>query len=367
VFVTAFLGFFNSPEDLLFFAVNFFIIIKDLNILICNRGYISIIQVNNPNPDLQWQSDKQYNIGIDFSILDNRISGTLDFFNKTTTNLLFPGIPIQPAPPQAVVRWINLDGKIINKGSEALVNAAIVRSEKFSFDLAINATFLNNNVSDMSSSISTGWLQGSGVSGTPVEVIENGHPMNTFFTRKFLRMDKATGMAVYEDDGATFYYLGDPNPKTLLGINLTLHYKNLSLVANMYGAFGQDIFYNTLLNVINVAGMNAGRNIGLSVYEDPVKESFANPVTPSSRFIMKGNYLKMTNLTLAYNLNERAKTFKGTNIFVTGQNLFIITKHPGFDPESNFDGGNNGIPSLGIDFAQYPSSRVLIFGINFSF
>ena len=79
-----------------------------------NNG--NIIQINSPNPDLKWQSDRQYNIGIDFSIFNNRISGTMDYFSKTTTNLLFPSPPIQPAPPGSTVKWINLDGEIINKG-----------------------------------------------------------------------------------------------------------------------------------------------------------------------------------------------------------------------------------------------------------
>ncbi|MFI5187507.1 MAG: SusC/RagA family TonB-linked outer membrane protein, partial [Chitinophagales bacterium] len=324
------------------------------------------IQVNSPNPDLKWQSDKQYNIGVDFSILNNRISGTLDYFNKTTTDLLFPSPPIQPAPPSSVVRWINLDGKIINKGLEVLINGAVIRNKEFSWDLSVNVTFLKNNVSGMPSPVATGSLQGPGTSGASVEVIQNGLPMNAFFTRKFLGMDKATGFAIYQDDGNTFYYVGNPNPKTLVGISSTLRYKKLTFTANMYGAFGQDIFYNTLLNVINVSGINAGRNIGLSIYKDPVKESFANPVTASSRFIVKGNYLKMVNLTIGYALGNVAKAFKEANIYITGQNLFIITKYPGFDPEANYDGSINGVPSLGIDFVQYPSSRTIIFGVSFS-
>ena len=118
------------------------------------------IQVNSPNPDLKWQSDKQYDIGLDFSILNNRISGTLDYFNKTTTDLLFPSPSIQPAPPLSVVRWINLDGKIINKGLEVLINGAVVRNKEFSWDLSLNATFLKNNVSGMPSPVATVLLQG---------------------------------------------------------------------------------------------------------------------------------------------------------------------------------------------------------------
>jgi TonB-dependent starch-binding outer membrane protein SusC len=160
--------------------------------------------------------------------------------------------------------------------------------------------------------------------------------------------------------------VGDPNPKTLLGISSTLRYKKFSLIANMNGSFGQDIFNNTLMSALNVGGINAGRNIALSVYQEPVKESFANPVTPSSRFIQNGDYLKMANLTVSYNIGDVAKTFKEANVYVTAQNLFIITNYPGFDPEVNVDRSLNSVPSLGIDYARYPSSRSIIFGINFS-
>jgi len=326
----------------------------------------NIIQVNNPNPDLRWQSDKQYNLGLDFSIVNKRISGTVDYFNKTTSNLLFPSVPIQPAPQLSVVRWINLDGKIINKGLEFLLNGVLIHKEKFSWDLSLNVTFLKNNVTDMPATIPTGWVFGSGVSGASVEVIQNGLPINAFYTRKFLGMDKATGFALYQDDGNTFYYTGNPNPKTLAGISSTFHYKKLSLTANMYGAFGQDIFFNTMLNVINVSNINSGKNVALSIFKDPVKESIANPVTTSSRFIMKGNYMKMANVTIDYFLGNLRNAFKDARLFLTGQNLFLITKYPGFDPEANFDGSINGVPSIGIDYVQYPSSRTIIFGINFS-
>ena len=322
-----------------------------------NNG--TIVQTNNPNPDLKWQSDRQYNIGIDFSLFNNRISGTADYFNKATTNLLFPSPPIQPAPPGSTIRWINLDGEIINKGLEVLINASIINREKIGFNLSVNATFLKNNVSGLLTPVFTGYVSG------PVEIIQNGLPMNAFYTRQFLGLDKA-GFSIYQDEGTTFYYVGDPNPKTLLGISSTLRYKKFSLIANMNGSFGQDIFNNTLMSVLNVGGINAGRNIALSVYQEPVKESFANPVTPSSRFIQNGDYLKMANLTVSYNLGNLAKTFKGANVYVTAQNLFIITNYSGFDPEVNVDRSINNVPSLGIDYAHYPSSRSIIFGVNFS-
>ena len=321
----------------------------------------TIIQINNPNPDLKWQSDRQYNIGIDFSIFNNRVTGTMDYFSKTTTNLLFPSSPIQPAPPGSTVTWINLDGEIINKGFEVLINAAVIQKEKFTWDLTVNATFLKNNVSGLPGSVYTG-----NVLGVPVEIIQNGLPIGAFYTRKFLGLDTA-GFSVYEDNGNTFYYYeGDPNPKTLLGITSTFRYKKFSLIANMNGSFGQDIYNTTLMNLLNVGGIKGG-NMALSVYQDPVKEDLANPAqSPSSRFIEKGSYLKMSNLTISYDAGDLAKTFKRTNVYITGQNLFLITKYSGFDPEVNIDRNVNGIPSFGIDFTRYPSSRTFIFGINFS-
>ena len=247
-----------------------------------------------------------------------------------------------------------------------LINGSIINTKKTGWDISANITFLKNNVKGMPSPIQTGWLQGGGVSGTSVEVIQNGLPMNAFFTRKFLGMDKASGFAVYEDDGNTFYYVGNPNPKTLLGISSTFRFKKVMLTANLYGSFGQDVFYNTLLNVINAGSINSAGNIGLSIYKDPIKESIANPVTPSSRFIVKGNYIKLSNLSIGYTLGNVVKIFKAANVYLAGQNLFIITNYPGFDPEANYNGSINTVPSLGIDYVQYPSSRTIILGITFS-
>jgi len=201
----------------------------------------------------------------------------------------------------------------------------------------------------------------------PIQVIQDGLPMQAFYTRKFLGLDKASGLSVYQyDDTTSFFYVGNPNPSTLLGVSSTFNYNKFSLTANMYGAFGQDIYNATLMNTINVAGIQGGNNIALSVYNEPVKESFANPVTPSSRYITKGSYFKMANLTLAYAFGNVAKTFKGMNVYFTAQNLFMITKYEGFDPEASTVAGINNVPSLGIDYPHYPSARTFILGINFS-
>ena len=318
---------------------------------------------NNPNQDLKWQEDRQYNVGLDLSVLNNRITLTVDYFNKLTTDLLFPAITAQPGAASGAVTWGNIPGKIVNKGFEFAINGSIINKKDFTLDLGVNATFVKNNVSELRFPLNTGGLHGQGITGTTVQVIKNGLPINAFYTKRFLGFDN-TGFAKYEDDGYTLYYVGNPNPKTLLGITLSAAYKKLSFTANMNGAFGHMIYNNTLNSVINVGSISNGKNIALSVLRDPVKESFANPLTASSRFLEKGNYLKMANATLSYNFGNIGKNIKGLNIYVTGQNLFTITKFSGFDPEVNTDKSQGGVPSTSIEYIPYPTARVFTFGFN---
>ena len=330
-----------------------------------NNGTQALDLSNNPNPDLKWQSDQQYNVGVDVGLFNNRIGITVDYFKKTTTDLLFPSSPIQPAPPGTVVRWLNLDGSIVNKGVEAAITTNIVDNEQFGLGFNINATFIRNSVSGLPAPIYTGNLSGQGLSSVLAETIQNGLPINAFYTRQFQGIDPTTGQASYADNGA-FRYVGDPNPKTLLGSSLTARYRKLSLVANATGVFGQLIYNNTLNSVVNVGAIGAGKNIALVNFESPIVEATSNPLTASSRFLEKGNYVKLSNLTLSYAFGDIGKVFKGANIYAIGQNLFIITKYTGFDPEINTNKAQNGVPSAGIDYTGYPTARVFTFGINFS-
>lgn len=335
-------------------------------------------KVSNDNDDLKWQSDKQYNIGLDFAILHNRISGSVDYFHKTTSDLLYPTAAIQPAAAQAVVTWKNLDGKIINKGFEAAVSATVVQQKDFQWDLGVNATFLSNNVTGMSAPIYTGQLNGQGVSGTLVEIIYNDMPINAFYTRTYEGMDK-DGQSIYPN-GDSLSYQGTPNPKTLLGISTTLAYKKFTLTANLNGAFGHKIYNNTFNNVVNVSNLRAGRNIAEEFFNATPQESLSNRVTSSSRFLESGNYLKLANTTLSYAIGDIGHFVKGLNVYFTGQNLFVITKFKGFDPEVNVDKSSGapgadsrtgmstsgGVPSAGIEYQPYPSARTFTLGLNFS-
>ncbi len=325
-----------------------------------NNSGISLVQLSNNN--LKWQVDAQTNIGIDFTILKRRLSGSLDYFNKTTEDLLFPGVAAQPAPP--AVRWQNLDAKILNKGFEATLNAAIIAKEDFNFDLGINATFIENKVTGLSAPVLTGGLFGQGMSGTLAQIITNDQPLNTFYTRDFQGIDKATGQSIYRDNGNIFYNVGNPNPTTVLGLNASLSYKKVSLSANMNGAFGQKIYNNTLNSVLPIGNLGT-RNIAASLLNNG--ESLTNPITASSRYIEKGDYLKMANATLAYNFGKIGNNVSNIGVYITGQNLFLLTDYSGFDPEVNTLNNANGIQSVGIDYIGYPAARTILFGLNVSF
>ncbi|UOR05318.1 SusC/RagA family TonB-linked outer membrane protein [Hymenobacter aerilatus] len=320
--------------------------------------------LNDANPDLKWQSDAQYNAGIDVGMFNNRVTLTADYFYKTTTDLLFPQLPGQPAPPVQAIRWTNLDGKIVNKGVELALNTTIVTNEKVDVGLNANATFIHNEVKDLrTADITTGAINGQGLSGVLAQLITSGYPINAFFLPQYTGLNEQ-GLS---NAPGPIAYAGSPNPKTLLGLGANVRYGKLSLVANMTGAFGQYIYNNTLNAVGNVGQIGAGKNIALSTFENPVKESIGNPSAATTRYLEKGNYLKMSNLTLAYSFGNIGSVFKGARVYATGQNLFVITKYDGFDPEINtIKRGANQVPSVGIDYLPYPSARTFTFGVNFS-
>ncbi len=325
-----------------------------------NNGGIALSQLANPK--LKWQTDAQINVGIDFSMLKRRLTGSIDFFNKTTSDLLFPGVAGQPGPP--AVRWQNLDASVINKGLEVSLNGLLVSNKNLTWELGFNATLIKNTVEDISAPVLTGQLFGQGMSGTLSQIITNGQPLNTFYTRDYKGIDKTTGQSIYTDDGNIFYNVGNPNPKTILGITTGLTYKKFSFGANLNGAFGHQIYNNTLNSVLPVGNLGT-RNIASSLLNNG--ESLTNPITASSRYLESGNFLKLANTTLSYRFGSIGKNISGLTLSLTAQNLFVITKYSGFDPEVNTVNSSNGLQSVGIDYIGYPSARTFLFGVNVNF
>lgn len=336
-------------------------------------GNQSVSQANYGNPDLKWETSTTINAGIDFGILGNRLYGSIDYFNKKTTDALFEQTLAQPAPAGRI--WVNLDGEIVNKGVEIALTGTIVKNDNWTWDLTGNATFLKNSVSGLVGYYETGALRGQGFSGVLGQRMVNGQPLNVWYLADYQGIDPQTGMSMYRgqdgsisttnDPAINKFYMNSPNPTTLLGISTNVNYKQFSLAANMNGALGHYLFNNTAATTLGLSNLSS-RNIGSAFFDTAVKESTSNSAAPSTRFLEKGDYLKMANLTLSYKVGDVGKTLKNLNVSLTGQNLFIITKYTGFDPEVNTDGATNGIPSLGIEYLPYPPARNILLGVNFS-
>lgn len=319
------------------------------------------------NQDIRWETNALANIGIDFSLMNSRITGSVDYYTRTTTDPIFQQVVTQPGPPLRF--WTNLDGSIVNSGVEFAVNAGIIRTKDLNWNFGVNAAFQKNELKDFVGAIETGGLSGQGISGATSQRLVSGQPINVFYLRTFQGIDKTTGQSIYKlnaDGSDNLDYVGNPNPKTILGITTDLSYKKWFLAINMNGAFGHSLYNNTANSVLPIGNIIGGRNIAKSIIDGSVKESTSNPLAPSTRYLEKGNYLKLANATISYRLGNVAKYLKNANLALTGQNLFIITKFSGFDPEVNTDKNVNGVPSLGIEYTPYPSARTVLLSFTFS-
>ena len=326
-------------------------------------GQQTISQLNYGNEDLKWETSTSSNVGIDFSILNNKLSGSVDYFYKKTTDVLFEQNIVQPAPGGKI--WVNLPGNVVNNGVEISLNASVISKKDLNWNIGGNASFLHNEVNGLAGFYQTGALQGQGFSNVLGQRVVAGQPLNVWYLRKFEGLDKATGQSIYADNGNTLYYVGSPNPKMLLGIFTDLSYKKFTAAINMNGTFGHYLYNNTAASVLGIGNLGT-RNIAKNILGGSVMEAISNAPAPSTRNLEKGNYLKMANASIGYRVGNIGKNFRDVYISITGQNLFVITKYTGFDPEVSTDADANGIPSIGVEYVPYPSARTFQIGVNFS-
>jgi TonB-linked SusC/RagA family outer membrane protein len=318
---------------------------------------------NVANPNLKWESSSTLNFGLDFGILNNRITGNIDYYSRVTNDLLLDPSVSEPGPQ--IPAWKNINGEVANTGVEIGLNAQIISKENFGWYLGGNISFLNNEFRNYTGPpILTGNLFGQGSSGAYVQEMKNGYSLNTFFVREFLGLDE-TGNSEYTNGGDTFVAAGDPNANVIMGISTGIEAGKLNFNMNWNGAFGHQLFNNTAMSVLPIGNLGS-RNIDANLLEGDIKESIANPITSSSRYIEDGDFIKLANATLSYNLGKVSK-LSNVRLSLTGQNLLIITDYSGFDPEVNTVNLRNGVPSSGIEYIPYPSAKSFIFGLNVSF
>jgi len=321
----------------------------------------SLTQVNNPNPNIKWEETTQRGVGLDYELSSGRVGGSFDYFNKTTTNLIFRTDYAQPAAVD--YQWVNLPGDVVNKGAEIAVYALPVRSSRLSWRVDYNMSFLHNVVRNLGTSVNTGQINGQGLSGAYAQRIADGQPLYAFYMRKFVGFD-ANGLGIYANN-EQLSFVGSPIPKMTLGLTNTLTFGRLDVSAFLEGAFGQKVYNNTANAIFLKGNLRNGRNVTTDIAASA--ESPNNFGEASTRFLEDGDYVRLSNVTIGYDVpvGRLLRGVRNMRIAVTGQNLLVITKYSGYDPEVNTDKSINGVPSLGIDYTAFPRPRTFTFNVRF--
>jgi iron complex outermembrane receptor protein len=326
-------------------------------------SYNTFQQTVVKNPNLKWEQTKSFNVGLDFASKNNRFYGSMDYYSKNTTNIIYQSTTIQPGPPAN--SYVNLPANLMNTGFEIGLGFSIIDKTDFSWDITANYAHNKNLLKNFTAGgndikILTGQINGQGVSGTLGQIITNNQPVNAYYLKAFGGFDAGGNQII----GASPAIAGDPNPSSNYGFGTTLKYKRTSLVINAGGAAGFLIYNNTATSVTNISGISSGRNIDQNAYNS--KEKVSSPVGASTRFLEKGDFFKLRNISLVYNFGNKGKYIKDLNAFVNASNLFVITKFSGFDPEVNIDKGQGAYGSRSIEYIPYPTPRTISFGLKFS-
>jgi TonB-linked SusC/RagA family outer membrane protein len=316
-----------------------------------------------PNPDLKWQSNTTYGAGLDFTILKGRLTGSVDYFNKSIKDLLFFQDIAQPALSSRI--YVNLPGNVRSTGVELGLNFAAVQGPKFTWDIAYNMTLLKNKVENfVGRNIVTGNIDGQGLSGAYAQIIANGYPLYSFNVPNYAGLD-ANGFGIYPQGIDASRIQGSPNPKFNAGLvnNFTYGAFNLSFFLNAQTGF--QIYNNTANAFFYKGNLVSGRNVTKEVAA--TNENPLNSGEVSTRFLEKGDFLRLSNATVGYTFALTGSKIKSLRLSLTGQNLFLITSYTGLDPEVNTDKQRNDVASRGIDYTSYPKSRIFTLGLNASF
>ncbi len=328
-----------------------------------NPGGITFPAGSIGNNKLQWESTKQLNFGLDFGFLNNRLTGTVDYYKKNTDKLLIKVKGDGSATGDGV--WLNLPADVENSGIELSLNFVAVDSKDFRWTISGNIANNKNIVNSLAGAYNTGNINGQGLSGAFAQQIIQGQPLGAYFIRKADGYD-AKGLSKYADGNDAQLQLGKSGLPTITGgLTNTFAYKGLDFSFFLNGVAGNYIYNNTANAFFTQGALASGRNVTANVVGNG--ESKDNAPEPSTRFLEKGDFLRLSNLSLGYNLPITNGKIKGVRVFVVGQNLMTFTGYTGQDPEVNTNKSRDGIPSFGIDYTPYPVARTWSFGASVTF
>jgi len=342
------------------------------------------------NEYIHWEEKRETNVGIDFALLKNRLSGTIDGYFRNTTDLLYEyDVPSPPYPYGKM--WDNY-GQIHNYGIELQLNGVLVQKKDLIWEVSFNAAWNNNKVvritgsqygqAGVKSFVNTGFISsGDGETGNYVMRLAEGEPIGNFYGYKFYGINNK-GEWVFETNSGGYTtnpqdadkrILGNAQPFAILGLNTAVRYKEFDLTANFRGQIGGLIFNETRYFYENTRGVeNAlssafeGQALLLTVWKTSGAEN-ASLRRFSDFYLENASYLKLNDLTIGWTPKlslSMQEYINNVRITLTGQNLFTLTGYTGHDPASvSMAGITPGFDGR----SYYPTQRSIIFGLSFKF
>lgn len=328
--------------------------------------------VSNPNPNLRWERKAETNIGIDAAFFNNVLSVNMDFYDRTTTDLLYQyAVPVPPNLHNTI--WTNI-GEINNRGVEMAIMAKPAQTGNFEWKTNFNISYNQNELVSLSNEEFQTTYQdleniGSpGLNATPAFRLEEGQPIGNLFGWKH---------AGFTDDGKWLFWdetetqkllaseikyedkkiIGNGLPKSWMGFTNTFTYGNFDLTVFLRGAFG---FH--LLNTRRIFFENRIM-VPTNIFKDALDSPVIDDPQYSDYYVERGDYVKLDNLTLGYNIPVRSEAFQMLRVYASGQNLFTLTGYKGQDPEISISGLTPGMDYRWI----YPSVKTFTFGVNVQF
>ena len=344
--------------------------------------YASLSATKLANLDLKWETTGMFNVGIDYGFWNNRINGSIEFYNKKTKDLIW-NYPVSSFIYPVYDINANV-GEITNNGVEFTINIDAIRTKNFNWMTTLNLAHNSNKVNKLSNDkYQTGtFAQGdpmvAGVSsnGYTQRVME-GEPLGTFYVYEFAGYN-GDGKAVYyerdengEKTGTTTtdpafkdrYIAGNAQPKLNLGWNNTFNYKNWSATLFFTGVFGNKIYNGTRAHYNAPDFFSGGKNVLAEYVNDrPVTDTGSN--IPSDRWIESGDYLRLQTLSLGYTFDHLAGWAQNVQLYASCNNVFTITGYKGLDPEVNMGGIS---PGVDYRWSTYPHTRTIMVGIKANF
>lgn len=324
----------------------------------------------NANPDLKWEQTAMLNIGLDFSVLNNRLSGRIEWYDKNTSDMLYT-YPV-PTPPYLHDNIMANVGDMKNQGVELSLNADAIRTKDFNWNIALNLAHNKNEVTHLSNEkysmdkILLGELFIRGGSSSGTHILEEGRPIGQFYglvcngldeNGRYILVDKDKDGEI--SDPADYDYIGCAQPKLTYGITNSFRYKNFDLSFFLRGTLGNDI-----LNATRMAYGQSGFLPGTNALDDPLTYTLAETPRFSNYYLEKGSFMRLENLTVGYQI----KALNGIRVYFTAQNLFVLTKYTGLDPEVRMDSNDGFGLTPGVEARDfYPKARTFSVGLNLNF